>query len=150
MMLRSNHYTGHGLASPSTPRILRRLLPLIPLLVGLAVAGCRKNQGNPEVQASSLYDRFSKIAGGEGLNLKKHASYNDSYVQTRARLYCSLLREDDTATLTREVALPPIQAFGEPPEDRPRLERAIVMAAVLESCPAHAKSGDRWLKLFGN
>jgi hypothetical protein len=108
------------------------------------------NQTNPEAQASSLYERFRKIADGSGLDLKQHASYNDSYVQIRARLYCSLLREDDTTTLTREVALPPIQSFGEPAEDRPQLERAIVMAAVLESCPAHAKSGDRWLKLFGN
>lgn len=116
----------------------------------MAAAGCGKDQPSAEAQASSLHDRFTKIATNDGLDLKKHSSYNDTYVQTRARLYCALLREEDTATLTREVALPPIQAFGEPAEDRPQLERSIVMAAVLESCPGQAEVGDRWLKAFGN
>ena len=124
------------------------LLPV--LLLGLAIAGCMKEQASPEVQNSSLYSRFSKIASSEGLDLNKHGSYDNSYVESRARLYCSLLLEENTPTLTREVALPPIQTFGEPAEDRPQLERAIVMAAVLESCPGQAEIGQRWLKAFGN
>lgn len=120
------------------------------MLLALLVAGCRKDQNPGGSQTSSLYERFSRIAGGDGLDLRKHASYDDAYVQSRARLYCELLRDEDIPTLTREVALPPIQAFGEPAEDRPRLERSLVMAAVLEACPGQAEVGDRWLKAFGN